>query len=143
MFEPFSSGPSPHSSPESIGLSRRDGRGFRVQKQRYRYRFYPNPHQQQALAQLFGCVRVAWNDALVSCKDRKYLGFARLDKELTQSKKKEERLWMRDVSSVPLTQAIRFEPFSSRPQQGRGFKVQITRRRLSRLLPQASKTATL
>jgi len=73
----------------------------------YRYRFYPNAQQQLALAQLFGCVRVAWNDALASCKNQKYPGFAQLDKDLTQSKKKEERLWMRDVSSVPLTQAIR------------------------------------
>jgi len=42
-----------------------------------------------ALAQLFGCVRVAWNDALASCRDRKYPGGFALAKELTQSKKQE------------------------------------------------------
>jgi len=51
---------------------------------RYRYRFYPDCHQQIALAQLFGCVRVAWNDALMLC-----------------------RIWMQEVSSVPLNQSVR------------------------------------
>ena len=32
-------------------------------KQRYRYRLYPHPHQQVALAKAFGCARVVWNDA--------------------------------------------------------------------------------
>jgi putative transposase len=33
-------------------------------KQRYRFRLYPHPHQQVALARAFGCARVVWNDAL-------------------------------------------------------------------------------
>ncbi|MGB5968572.1 MAG: RNA-guided endonuclease TnpB family protein [Spirulinaceae cyanobacterium] len=37
-------------------------------KARYRYRFYPNIEQKQKLAQLFGCTRVVWNDALALCK---------------------------------------------------------------------------
>ncbi|WP_414585940.1 helix-turn-helix domain-containing protein [Scytonema sp. PCC 10023] len=37
-------------------------------KARYQFRFYPNDQQQQLLAQLFGCVRVVWNDALALCK---------------------------------------------------------------------------
>jgi len=91
-------------------------------KARYRYRFYPNHQQRQALAQLFGCVRVAWNDALAACRGRKYLGFAQLCRLLAQSKKTEERRWLSDVSSVPLSQAIRFEPFSHMPQQARVLK---------------------
>jgi hypothetical protein len=31
---------------------------------RYRYRIYPTPGQQQALARAFGCVRVVYNDCL-------------------------------------------------------------------------------
>lgn len=31
---------------------------------RYRYRVYPTPDQQVLIGQLFGCVRVAYNDAL-------------------------------------------------------------------------------
>ncbi|WP_242045736.1 MULTISPECIES: helix-turn-helix domain-containing protein [unclassified Calothrix] len=37
-------------------------------KARYQFRFYPTDQQQQLLAQLFGCVRVVWNDALAICK---------------------------------------------------------------------------
>jgi len=31
---------------------------------RYNYRLYPTPGQQMALSQLFGCVRVVFNDGL-------------------------------------------------------------------------------
>jgi putative transposase len=37
-------------------------------KARYQYRIYPTDQQKQSLAQLFGCVRVVWNDALALCK---------------------------------------------------------------------------
>ncbi|HEY9295851.1 MAG TPA: helix-turn-helix domain-containing protein [Phormidium sp.] len=36
-------------------------------KARFRYRFYPTSEQKQSLAQLFGCVRVVWNDSLALC----------------------------------------------------------------------------
>jgi putative transposase len=42
-------------------------------KARYQYRFYPTIQQQQSLAQLFGCVRVVWNDALALCKQSEKL----------------------------------------------------------------------
>ncbi|MEH1768939.1 helix-turn-helix domain-containing protein [Nostoc sp.] len=42
-------------------------------KARYQFRFYPTDQQQQLLAQLFGCVRVVWNDALAICKQSKKL----------------------------------------------------------------------
>ena len=38
-------------------------------KQRYRYRLYPHPHQQVALAKAFGCARVVWNDALAKSRE--------------------------------------------------------------------------
>ncbi len=37
-------------------------------KARYKYRFYPTNQQKKSLAQLFGCVRVVFNDALALCK---------------------------------------------------------------------------
>ncbi|TAF52847.1 MAG: transposase, partial [Oscillatoriales cyanobacterium] len=44
-------------------------------KARYQYRIYPTTGQQQSLAQLFGCVRVVFNDALAFSKQsRKYPG---------------------------------------------------------------------
>jgi putative transposase len=54
---------------------------------RYQYRFYPTDQQRQSLAQLFGCVRVVWNDALGVSKSGKYPGYNVLSKALTLSKK--------------------------------------------------------
>lgn len=77
-------------------------------KARYQHRFYPTAQQRVSLAQLFGCVRVAWNDALAICKQADKLpGYNKLSALLTQSKKNEDREWLKSVSSVPLQQSIR------------------------------------
>ena len=76
-------------------------------KARYQYRFYPTDQQRQSLAQLFGCVRVVWNDALAFSKSGKYPGYNASSKSLTLSKKTEKRQWLNDVSSVPLQQALK------------------------------------
>ncbi|MEG4858680.1 RNA-guided endonuclease TnpB family protein [Microcoleus sp. K1-B6] len=77
-------------------------------KARYQYRIYPTAQQKQSLAQLFGCVRVVWNDALALCKQsEKKPKSAELQKILiTQAKKTEERAWLEDVSCVPLQQSV-------------------------------------
>ncbi|PSB15881.1 transposase [Phormidesmis priestleyi ULC007] len=76
-------------------------------KARYQCRFYPTDQQQQSLAQLFGCVRVVWNDALALSKKDKYQGYNKLSALLTQSKKTVEREWLKEVSSVPLQQSLK------------------------------------
>ncbi|MEC4894035.1 MAG: transposase [Oscillatoria sp. PMC 1051.18] len=76
-------------------------------KARYQYRFYPTDQQQKSLAQLFGCVRVVWNDALALSKNSKYPGYKSLSKSLTSSKKTKKREWLNDVSSVPLQQSLK------------------------------------
>jgi putative transposase len=76
-------------------------------KARYQYRFYPTDQQRLSLAQLFGCVRVVWNDALALSKASKFPGYNSLAKSLTLSKKTEERRWLNDVSSVPLQQSLK------------------------------------
>ena len=77
-------------------------------KARYQYRFYPTDQQRLSLAQLFGCVRVVWNDALAVCKSSEKLpGYNNLSAMLTQIKKTEERQWLKGVSSVPLQQSLR------------------------------------
>jgi putative transposase len=77
-------------------------------KARYRYRFYPTDQQQQSLSQLFGCVRVAWNDALALCRQSEKLpSNSALQKlVITQAKKTEPRAWLGEVSSVPLQQSV-------------------------------------
>ncbi|WLT37424.1 helix-turn-helix domain-containing protein [Synechocystis sp. B12] len=77
-------------------------------KLRYQYRFYPTNQQRQGLAQLFGCVRVVWNDTLAFCKDSEKLpSYNALSKRLTECKQTEEKIWLTDVSAVPLQQSIR------------------------------------
>jgi putative transposase len=77
-------------------------------KARYQYRFYPTDQQKVSLAQLFGCCRVAWNDALAFCKQAEKLpGYSVLSARLTQLKQTCEREWLKEVSSVPLQQSLR------------------------------------
>lgn len=82
-------------------------------KLRQRYRIYPTERQANRLAQMFGCSRVVWNDALAACQrlygeGEKYPGFAVLAKQtITAAKQTEERSWLSDVSVVPLQQSVR------------------------------------
>jgi putative transposase len=77
-------------------------------KARYQYRFYPTDQQQQSLAQLFGCARVVWNDALAICKQSERLPSNNDLQKLviTQAKKTDERSWLSDVSNIPLQQSV-------------------------------------
>ena len=77
-------------------------------KARYQYRFYPTDQQRQSLAQLFGCVRVVWNDALSICKQSQKLPKnSDLQKlVITQAKKTAEREWLSGVSVTPLQQSV-------------------------------------
>lgn len=82
-------------------------------KSRHKYRIYPTDQQKNLLAQLFGCVRVVWNDALYFCKKlyeetKTYKNYGFLCKEiLTKAKKTEKREWLGSVSSVPLQQSLK------------------------------------
>jgi putative transposase len=81
-------------------------------KARYRYRIYPNNVQKIKLSQLFGCVRVVWNDALAHCLELRKQGIKKpsngdLQKLLiTQAKLTEERVWLKEVSNIPLQQSL-------------------------------------
>jgi putative transposase len=81
-------------------------------KQRYRFRLYPHPHQQVALARAFGCARVVWNDALAKSRElyaagqkTSYPVLAKLC--ITQAKQTPERQWLAEPSNVVLQQSLR------------------------------------
>ncbi|MEA5535794.1 RNA-guided endonuclease TnpB family protein [Crocosphaera sp. XPORK-15E] len=81
-------------------------------KQRYRYRIYPTNQQKWHLAKLFGCCRVVFNDALAHCQQEYREGNKKPDSKqlssrLTELKKTEEKIWLGDVSAVPLQQTLR------------------------------------
>ncbi|MFD7105517.1 RNA-guided endonuclease InsQ/TnpB family protein [Streptomyces celluloflavus] len=80
---------------------------------RYGFRLYPNGPQRSALAQVFGCARVVFNDALRARETARAAGevFPRtgdLSKLLiTEAKKTDERAWLGGVSAVVLQQSLR------------------------------------
>jgi len=82
------------------------------QKKAYKYRFYPTLSQKQTLAQTFGCCRYVYNWALRQRTDAYYQHGERLYYEGTAGrlvllKKQEDTVWLNEVSSVPLQQALR------------------------------------
>lgn len=81
-------------------------------EKRFRYRAYPTPGQEAALARLFGCVRVVFNDA-IAARDAARRDGARYPTQgelsrrlLTDAKRTPERAWLTEVSSVPLQQSL-------------------------------------
>jgi putative transposase len=81
-------------------------------KRAYRFRFYPTVAQEQILAQTFGCTRFAYNhmlrlrsDAWLQRQER--VGYHTTSAALTALKKTPEHIWLNDVSSVPVQQALR------------------------------------
>jgi putative transposase len=83
-----------------------------IMQLRYSFRMYPNGTQRSALARAFACARVVFNDALRVREDARAAGLpfvtsAELGKQLTASKKTEERAWLGEVSAVILQQSLR------------------------------------
>jgi len=81
-------------------------------KYTYRFRLYPNKEQQILLAKHFGCSRFLYNHFLARRKEE-YLttgrsnNFVRDCKELTELKKEDEHIWLKEVNSQSLQQAIK------------------------------------
>ncbi len=81
-----------------------------VMQVRYRYRIYPAPGQQQALARVFGCARVVYNDCL-RLRDACHAAGERISdtevqrRVITVAKLTPERAWLGEVASVALVQA--------------------------------------
>ena len=77
---------------------------------RYRYRLYPSPGQRQALARVFGCARVVYNDCLRLREECYAAGEKISDSEvqrrvITLAKLTPEREWLAQAPSVALVQA--------------------------------------
>ena len=76
----------------------------------YTFCFYPTAEQKAALAEVFGHTRYVWNWALdlrteSYYDERKSLSYTATSKRLT--KHKQEKEWLRNVSSVALQQKLR------------------------------------
>jgi putative transposase len=82
------------------------------QKRAYRYRCYPTPVQAAVLLRTFGCVRFVYNWGLRLRTDAYYerqerMRYTDLSAALTMLKQQPETVWLNEVSSVPVQQALR------------------------------------
>jgi putative transposase len=78
----------------------------------YKYRVYPTKEQVGEMSQLFGHTRFVYNYFLRIRQDAWYNNQEKINYHdtsalLTQLKKEPDFLWLKDVSSVPLQQALR------------------------------------
>ena len=81
-------------------------------KRAYRFRCYPTPEQEVILARTFGCARFAYNHMLRLRTDawfqrQERIGYHEASAALTALKKDPEFVWLNEVSSVPVQQALR------------------------------------
>lgn len=80
-------------------------------EQRWTYRCYPTPEQEQRLARTFGCVRYVYNWGLAArskaFKDGGRMTYVQTDAALTVLKRQPETAWLNEVHSVPLQQSLR------------------------------------
>jgi len=100
-------------------------------------RFYPSTEQKEQFAQTFGCVRFVYNSILKQrteayCNEGVSIGYNDASKMLTELKKNPEYKWLKDVSSVPLQQAIRnqqtaFKKFFDKRAKYPAFKKKCSR----------------
>jgi putative transposase len=80
----------------------------------YKCRAYPTTEQASVLNRTFGCVRVVWNRTLSwrqarHREERASTGYGQASAYLTALKATGELGWLREVSSVPLQQALRHQ----------------------------------
>lgn len=78
----------------------------------FKYRFYPTTEQATLLRRTIGCVRLVYNRALHARSEawtsaKKSIGYAAQDRALTAWKTDPDLAFLREVSSVPLQQALR------------------------------------
>lgn len=78
----------------------------------FKFRIYPNNTQQQLINRIFGCCRFVYNHFLAVRRDEwkanhNSLNFAKTCKLLTNLKKREDTLWLKEVDSVALQQSLR------------------------------------
>jgi putative transposase len=81
-----------------------------MHKRAYKYRFYPTAEQKNMLAQTFGCCRFIYNWGLATRKTAYFQhgkGLYYNDLAAMLPALKEQYPWLREVSAVPLQQALR------------------------------------
>ena len=76
-----------------------------------KFRIYPNKGQQNLINQTFGCCRLIYNKGLAMRKDAftdgQKVGYNQISAMLTELKKQDEFVFLKDVDSIALQQSLR------------------------------------
>ncbi len=112
----------------------------------FRYRFHPTAEQAEQLGRTFGCVRLVYNMALEAriraLQDGRPLTYGETSALLTVWTKKDEFSFLRDVSCVPLQQALRhLQAAVGNLLAGRARRPRFTSRRRSRASAEFTRSA--
>ncbi|MEY8350640.1 IS200/IS605 family element RNA-guided endonuclease TnpB [Bacillus cereus] len=78
----------------------------------YKFRIYPNKEQEILIAKTIGCTRFVFNHFLALWNDTyketgKGLTYPSCSAELTQLKKKQDTIWLKDVDSIALQSTLK------------------------------------
>ena len=78
----------------------------------FKYRVYPTREQANLLARTFGCARYVYNWGLAMRRDawrerKESISFLETGRRLTALKREPDTNWLREVSCVPLREALR------------------------------------
>ena len=78
----------------------------------FKFRIYPNNTQQQLINRTLGCARFVYNHFLTICRDEwkanhNSLTYIKTSKLLTDLKRREDTLWLKEVDSVALQNSLR------------------------------------
>ena len=94
----------------------------------YKFRIYPTSEQQTLFAKTFGCVRFVYNYWLNRRieqynTDKTFVSYSKCSEELTQIKKKDKYVFLKEVDSISLQQSLRhldaaFKSFFELPKSG-------------------------
>ena len=76
-----------------------------------KFRAYPNKHQQNLINQTFGCARLVYNKGLAmrndAFKDGQRVNYTQTSAMLTNLKKQDDFVFLKDVDSIALQQSLR------------------------------------
>ena len=78
-----------------------------LQNKAYKYRIYPTEEQKVLIEKTFGCSRLVYNHLLFLSKQTKYMGYTQSSAVITNLKKLEDYVFLKEVDSMALQESAR------------------------------------
>ena len=78
-----------------------------LQNKAYKYRIYPTEEQKVLIEKTFGCSRLVYNHLLFLSNQTKYMGYTQSSAVITNLKKLEDYVFLKEVDSMALQESAR------------------------------------